>query len=48
MAANIALRHDMPVGIFTLEMSKAEVTQRFMCSEARIFILRRRITSRLR
>ena len=36
VAANIALRHDMPVGIFTLEMSKAEVTQRLMCSEAKV------------
>jgi replicative DNA helicase len=36
VAANIALRHDTPVGIFTLEMSKAEVTQRLMCSEAKV------------
>ena len=26
----------MPVGIFTLEMSKSEVTQRLMCSEAKV------------
>jgi replicative DNA helicase len=36
VAANIALRHETPVGIFTLEMSKAEVTQRLMCSEAKV------------
>jgi replicative DNA helicase len=36
MAANIAVRQNLPVGIFTLEMSKAEVTQRLMCSEAKV------------
>ncbi|HEY3542461.1 MAG TPA: replicative DNA helicase [Gaiellaceae bacterium] len=36
MAANIAVRENKPVGIFTLEMSKAEVTQRLMCSEAKV------------
>jgi len=36
MAANIAVRHGVPVGMFTLEMSKAEVTQRLMCSEAKV------------
>jgi replicative DNA helicase len=36
MAANIALRHGLPVGLFTLEMSKEEVTQRLMCSEAKV------------
>jgi replicative DNA helicase len=36
MAANIAVRHNQPVGIFSLEMSKAEVTQRLMCSEAKV------------
>jgi replicative DNA helicase len=36
MAANIALRHNLPVGLFTLEMSKEEVTQRLMCSEAKV------------
>src|SRR5205823_11900732 len=30
MAANIAVRHNLPVGIFSLEMSKSEVTQRLM------------------
>jgi replicative DNA helicase len=36
MAANIAVRHGLPVAIFTLEMSKGEVTQRLMCSEAKV------------
>ncbi len=36
MAANLAVRHGVPVGLFTLEMSKAEVTQRLMCSEAKV------------
>src|SRR5690242_9266252 len=36
MAANIAVRQGVPVGLFTLEMSKSEVTQRLMCSEAKV------------
>src|SRR6266480_1555638 len=36
MAANIAVREGVPVGLFTLEMSKSEVTQRLMCSEAKV------------
>ena len=36
MAANLGVRHDTPVALFTLEMSKAEVTQRMMCSEAKV------------
>jgi len=36
MAANIAVRNSTPVALFTLEMSKAEVTQRLMCSEAKV------------
>jgi len=36
IAANLAVREGIPVGIFTLEMSKAEVTQRLMCSEAKV------------
>jgi replicative DNA helicase len=35
-ASNIAIRHQTPVALFTLEMSKAEVTQRLMCSEAKV------------
>ena len=36
IAANVAVRHEQPVALFTLEMSKSEVTQRFMCSEGRV------------
>jgi replicative DNA helicase len=36
MAANVAVRYSTPVALFTLEMSKAEVTQRLMCSEAKV------------
>ncbi len=36
MAANIAVRRETPVALFTLEMSKSEVTQRLMCSEAKV------------
>jgi replicative DNA helicase len=36
MAANIAVRKELPVALFTLEMSKSEVTQRLMCSEAKV------------
>src|SRR5919199_1849922 len=34
--ANLAVRHRTPVALFTLEMSKSEVTQRLMCSEAKV------------
>jgi replicative DNA helicase len=36
MAANLGVRHETPVALFTLEMSKAEVTQRLLCSEAKV------------
>jgi replicative DNA helicase len=36
MGANLAVRHQIPVALFTLEMSKSEVAQRFMCSEAKV------------
>jgi replicative DNA helicase len=36
VATNLAVRHQVPVALFTLEMSKAEVTQRLMCSEAKV------------
>jgi replicative DNA helicase len=36
MAANLAVRRNTPVALFTLEMSKSEVTQRLMCSEAKV------------
>jgi replicative DNA helicase len=36
MAANVSVRHEKPVALFTLEMSKAEVTQRLMCAEGKV------------
>ncbi len=36
IAANLAIRHQVPVALFTLEMSKAEVAQRLMCAEAKV------------
>jgi len=36
IAANLAVRRERPVALFTLEMSKSEVTQRLMCSEAKV------------
>jgi replicative DNA helicase len=36
MAANLGVRKNVPIGLFTLEMSKAEVTQRLMCSEGKV------------
>ncbi|MDQ4029450.1 MAG: replicative DNA helicase [Actinomycetota bacterium] len=36
MAANLAVRHELPTALFTLEMSKAEVTQRLLCAEAKV------------
>jgi replicative DNA helicase len=36
VASNLAVRYELPVALFTLEMSKAEVTQRLMCSEAKV------------
>jgi replicative DNA helicase len=36
IAANLGLRYDLPVALFTLEMSKSEVTQRLLCSEAKV------------
>jgi replicative DNA helicase len=36
IAANLAVRRSLPVALFTLEMSKSEVTQRLMCSEAKV------------
>src|SRR4029078_9961508 len=35
-AANLGVRKGVPVALFTLGMSKSEVTQRLMCSEAKV------------
>jgi len=42
VAANLAVHHDIPVAVFTLEMSKIEVVQRFLCAEARVELQRLR------
>lgn len=36
IAENAAVRHKIPVGVFSLEMSKERIVQRFLCSAARI------------
>src|SRR5207253_3001671 len=33
VAANLALRHEIPVALFTLEMPKSELTQRLLCRQ---------------
>jgi replicative DNA helicase len=35
-ASNLALQHNIPVAIFTLEMSKTEVAHRFLCAEGKV------------
>ena len=42
MAANLAVRSKVPVALFTLEMSKMEITQRLMCTEAKVELQRLR------
>ena len=42
VASNLAMHHGIPVAVFTLEMSKIEVAQRFMCAEARVELQRLR------
>jgi replicative DNA helicase len=42
VASNLAMQHGIPVAVFTLEMSKIEVVQRFMCAEARVELQRLR------
>jgi len=46
IAANLGLQKGTPVAVFTLEMSKIEVTQRLLCAEARVELQRLR-TGRL-
>lgn len=36
MGRNAAIDHDMPVGIFSLEMSKEQLALRLLCAEARV------------
>jgi replicative DNA helicase len=42
VAANLGIRLGIPVGIFTLEMSKIEVVQRLMCADAHVELQRLR------
>ncbi|MBV8080170.1 MAG: replicative DNA helicase [Actinobacteria bacterium] len=42
VASNLAVHHGIPVAVFTLEMSKIEVVQRFLCAEARVELQRLR------
>ena len=45
MAQNIAIKHNIPVAIFSLEMSKDQLAQRMLCSEAEIDALRLKTAS---
>lgn len=45
IAQNAALRHKIPVAIFSLEMSKDQLAQRMLCSEAEIDALRLKTAS---
>ncbi|MBX6351328.1 MAG: replicative DNA helicase [Clostridia bacterium] len=36
VAAHVAIEHSVPVAIFSLEMSREQVAQRMLCSEARV------------
>ena len=36
VAAHVGIREQLPVAIFTIEMSRDEVTQRLMCSEGKV------------
>ena len=36
MAANVAIAHETPVGVFSLEMSSEQLVQRLLCAEGRI------------
>jgi len=40
IAANVAIEENMPVAIFSLEMSKEQLMQRFLCSEAKVEVNR--------
>jgi len=45
MAQNVAIRFKIPVAIFSLEMSKDQLAQRMLCSEAEINALRLKTAS---
>jgi len=45
IAQNVAIRHKIPVAVFSLEMSKEQLAQRMLCSEAEIDGLRLKTAS---
>jgi len=45
MAQNVAIKYNIPVAIFSLEMSKDQLAQRMLCSEAEIDALRLKTAS---
>ncbi|KAF0135301.1 MAG: replicative DNA helicase [Candidatus Saganbacteria bacterium] len=45
IAQNMAIKHNIPVAVFSLEMSKEQLAQRMLCSEAEIDALRLRTAS---
>jgi replicative DNA helicase len=45
MAQNIAIKHNIPVAFFSLEMSKEQLAQRMLCSEAEIDAIRLKTAS---
>lgn len=45
MAQSVAIKHKIPVAIFSLEMSKEQLAQRMLCSEAEIDALRLKTAS---
>ena len=36
VAQSVAIEHDVPVAVFSLEMSKEQLVQRFLCAEGRV------------
>lgn len=45
MAQNVAIKYNIPVAIFSLEMSKDQLAQRLLCSEAEIDAIRLKTAS---
>jgi len=48
IAAHVAVRQNKPVGIFSLEMSSAELTMRLLCTQAHVAMQRVRGNAHLR
>jgi len=45
IAQNVSIKHNIPVALFSLEMSKEQLAQRILCSEAEIDALRLKTAS---